>query len=262
MPKSKTVSLSEARISKNTRIYAIGDVHGCLRELNKLWKKIQHDLEDRPIAKHKVIFVGDYVDRGPECKAVIEKMISWQEAGEPITFIRGNHDYNFLRVINGIDERGLSGFIRYGGLATLESYGLSEKTVNKMLGENPGREERDKLSKWAKKAVGKSHIKFFENLVPWKAVGDFFFCHAGVQPERKLSDQDEYDLIWMREPFLSWNKPLQKVVVHGHTYRDEPETEKHRINLDTGCVYGGKLTALVLEGGKRRFLQVKSKFER
>ena len=261
MPKNKSVSLSEARISKNKRIYAIGDVHGCLRELKKLWKQIQRDLEDRPIEKHQVIFVGDYVDRGPECRAVIEQLISWQKAGEPITFIQGNHDYKFLRVINGIDERGLIGFKRYGGLATLESYGLSEKAVDKVLGENPGQKERDKLGKRTKEAVGKAHIKFFENLVLWKEVGDFFFCHAGVNPERELHDQDNHDLIWIREPFLSWDKPLQKVVVHGHTSCDEPETEKHRINLDTGCVYGGRLTALVLEGGKRRFLQVKSKFE-
>ena len=101
-----------------------------------------------------------------------------------------------------------------------------------------------------------SHRRFFETLHASHTEGDYLFVHAGIRPGLPLEGQDLDDLLWIREPFLSSDEDFGKIVVHGHTPTDQPEVRVNRIGLDTGAVYGGKLTALVLEGSARRFLQV------
>ena len=256
MTDKSTVTRSKAQIKKNLRVYAIGDIHGCLDELKSLLGLIERDLKKNPIKSHRLIFLGDYVDRGPQCKGVIKHLIKVKREGAPATFLLGNHDQRLISAHTEIEPRMLPGFIKFGGLKTLASYGLGDDDFKVLRKDDPKPKDLKKFSKKLRGIMGEAQIKFLDELQLHTQQDDYFFCHAGVDPERKFTDQDPHDLVWMREPFLSWKKPLKKVVVHGHTVRDAPESLPHRINVDTGCVYGEALTAVVLEGTKQRFLQV------
>ncbi|MEP1093344.1 MAG: metallophosphoesterase family protein [Rhizobiaceae bacterium] len=259
MAKTKTVSGGDARVEKGMRVFAIGDIHGCIDELKELLKLIKKDLNDHPVEKHRIIFIGDYVDRGPDSKAVIDRLIKLREKGHPVTFLRGNHEEKLITAFTAIDRRNMPGFIKYGGPETLQSYGLTGKAVDRILGTNPRTKDYEKFSAEVRSHLGKSHVEFLTGLPTSTIEGDYFFCHAGVNPRAPFDIQRDYDLIWMREPFLSWDKPLERVVVHGHTPRLRVGKHAHRINVDTSCVYGNLLTAVVLEGKKQRYLQVAAK---
>ena len=259
MADKSTVKLNKARLPEGMRIYAIGDIHGCRRELKALLKLIRKDLKNKPVDHHRLIFVGDYVDRGPDSKGVIDLLIKMKKRGAPVTCLMGNHEEKLIRAFTDIDRRKMSGFTKYGGLETLASYGLEAKTVARILGDKPGRAEFEKFSRKVRKHLGKKHMGFLAKLKTHTQEGDYFFCHAGVNPQRSLAEQEPVDLIWIREPFLSWEQPLEKVIVHGHTPRNRPQERDHRINIDTACVYGETLTAVVLEGKKHRYLQVPAK---
>ena len=267
MAKSKTVALGKTRIPKDMRVYAIGDIHDCIVELKELLKLIKKDLKQHPIEKHRIIFIGDYVDRGPDSNAVIDRLIKLREKSHPVTFLRGNHEEKLITAFTAIDRRNISGFIKYGGPETLQSYCLTGKAVNRILGSNPRSKDYEKFSSEVRSHRGKVHVEFLTSLPTSTIEGDYFFCHAGVNffcharvnPRTSFDIQPDYDLIWMREPFLFWGKPLEKVVVHGHTPRRWVGTHPHRINVDTSCVYGNLLTAVVLEGKSQRFLQVAAK---
>ncbi|MEM8749001.1 MAG: metallophosphoesterase family protein [Pseudomonadota bacterium] len=249
------VSLDDARLAPGKRLYAIGDIHGCLIELNALLDRIRDDLEQRPVEQHRIIFIGDYVDRGPDSKGVITRLIDLRETGQPVQFLRGNHEEKLINAINGMTLEAVDGFARYGGLETLASYGLNDLGH---LSSSMKKKHLNRLTDDIAAAVGSEHREFLDNLETSFVEGDYFFCHAGVDPTRSLNDQSEHDLVWMREPFLSHKKRLEKVVVHGHTPRRAVEFRRHRVNVDTGCVYGGTLTALVLEEGEKRLLEVAS----
>lgn len=240
------------------RVYAIGDIHGCLDELTSLLTRIKKDLAARPIKNHRLIFLGDYVDRGPQSKAVIDLLIEIKNSDEPATFLRGNHDERLITAHSDIKPEALPGFVRYGGLKTLASYGFGDKVFKLLRQDAPKPKDLKKFSKKLLTRLGDRQIRFLDELELNTHQDDYFFCHAGVDPKRRLDDQDPHDLVWIREPFLSWGKPLAKVVVHGHTVRPAPESLKHRINVDTGCVYGRALTAVVLEGRKQRFIKVRA----
>lgn len=261
MAKKNNVALGDAHLRKGFRIYAIGDIHGCLKELNELVNLIEKDLKKRPVKQYRLIFIGDYVDRGPDTRGVVQFLMKLQKRKVPATFLRGNHEEKLVAAGRRLNSLTLPGFVRYGGLETLASYGLSPDEFYTILGSDPRTRHFRKLGNRIKECVGKPHRRFFKRLKSHETHGDYFFCHAGVDPQRKLHRQRAFDLVWMREPFLSWGTPLSKVVVHGHTPREEPELLPHRINIDTGCVYGGKLTALVLEGRKQRLLQVTSSYD-
>ena len=259
MADKKTVERGKSKISKDMRVYAIGDIHGCIDELKELLKLIKQDLKESPIAQHRIIFIGDYVDRGPDSKAVIDRLIKMRDKGHPVTFLRGNHEEKLITAFTAIDRRNMAGFIKYGGPETLQSYGLTGKAVDRILGKNPSSKDYERFSKEVRSHLGKSHVEFLTSLPTSTVEGDYFFCHAGVNPRASFDLQRDYDLIWMREPFLSWGKPLEKVVVHGHTPRQRVGKHPHRINVDTSCVYGNLLTAVVLEGKSQRYLHVAAK---
>ena len=258
MAKSNTNSLGQASVGKDMRVYAIGDIHGCVDELKALLKLIKADLATHPVKKHRLIFIGDYVDRGPDCKGVIDRLLKLKSKGHPVTFLRGNHEEKLMTAFSGINQRQFDGFAKYGGLETLASYGLTAEKLQLELGGKAKVFNLKAFSKAVRKYLPKKHIKFLTKLKSSTKQGDYFFCHAGVDPEVPFNKQNEFDLVWMREPFLSWDKPLERVVVHGHTPRDKPQARPHRINVDTACVYGGALTAVVLEGTTHRFLQIKA----
>lgn len=235
--------VGEARTPKGLRIYAIGDIHGCIDPLKTLVGMIDRDLAEQPAPRHVIVFLGDYVDRGPANRQVIDYLIELHHSNRECVFINGNHDDRFLGIYKHPELIGPE-FLKWGGVATLRDYGIVQ---------NPG-EEINALHFRAGKAIPRKHVEFLQNLQNYYQSGDYFFCHAGVRPGVALDDQSAHDLVWIRQDFLQYKKPYEKVVIHGHTPHRKPEVKKNRINVDTYCYETGNLTALVLEGNSQRFL--------
>ena len=236
--------VGDAQPEPGLRIYAIGDVHGCHDELCELLALIDADIAANPVSVTRLIFLGDYVDRGPENRKVINELIGLQQSDRDVEFLLGNHDERILTFINN-PALVWDGVMKWGGARTLEDYGIVPK---------PGEDEESVRQRFAD-ALPRSHYAFLSGLKPSTQSGDYFFCHAGVRPGIAFEDQAEHDLIWIRHDFLLHGAPFEKVVVHGHTPVDEVEVKTNRINIDTRCYVSGVLTAVVLEGTEIRFLQ-------
>ncbi len=236
--------VGEARIAAGLRIYAIGDVHGCLREFDQLIRKIDKDLKDNPVKKHQLVCLGDYVDRGPDVKDVIERLMKLDKSDRDTVFLKGNHEDWLLGFLDDPDVMGAS-YLNWGDLLTLNSYGVEN---------NPGAVNTD-LAKAARRLIPTKHRVFLKKLPVYHCVGDFCFVHAGIRPGINLGKQLEHDLIWIRDDFLQHSKPFDRVVVHGHTPTNKPEVHPNRINVDTRCYDTGILTALVIEERDIRFIQ-------
>lgn len=227
-----------------SRVYAVGDVHGCLSELQKLVELIRADSSFLEGELH-LVFVGDYIDRGPASAGVIDYLVSGRLPGCHHRFLMGNHEEAMLDVMGGETES-LSGWLRYGGMHTLQSYGIGRAEVLKLGVDLPRR---------IREVVPASHAKFLRNLEDQVRIGDYLFVHAGIRPGTPLPQQEQFDLRWIRDEFLEDDETDHGVmVVHGHTIAAEPEVKRNRIGIDTGCFSSGRLTALVLEGTERRFL--------
>ena len=252
----KTVKLGEASLRKGLRIYAVGDIHGCLDELKQMLRIIKKDRKKNPVKDYRIVFLGDYLDRGPNSRKVISKLTKLCKAKpKRIICLLGNHDEKLLSAASPQSDDWLELYFRYGGGDTLNSYGFNEKDLRDAeLGKLRGRP----LARRICKIVPELHWQFLESLPRSCSFDDYFFAHAGVDPKRSFDDQKAHDLCWMREPFLSWKKPLAKVVIHGHTRQSEPDIRLNRINVDTSCCYGEKLTAVVLQEDTYRFLEVQS----
>ncbi|MEE9313434.1 MAG: metallophosphoesterase family protein [Rhizobiaceae bacterium] len=254
-----SVKVGTAHAGKKMRIYAIGDVHGCLDEMKDMLKLIKRDLKTRPIKHHRIVFVGDFVDRGPDSKGVVKYLKKLIRKNKHVTCLFGNHDEKLLLARKEMPLDKFDSYFRFGGAETMLSYGVSTKKL-KRISDNPiNKKAAISFAKKAKKRIPKSHVKFLKKLPRSITIGDYFICHAGVHPQVALDEQKEQDLIWIREPFLSWDRPLDKVIIHGHTRRSKPDVRKVRINVDTSCCYGGELTAVVLEGVDHHFLTVKAR---
>ena len=238
--------LGEARVPEGLRVYAIGDVHGCDGLLAEIHDKIEADLAMAAPESHRIIHLGDYVDRGPDTAAVIERVSRLADADEHILCLRGNHEEMLLDFLWDGPDAGYD-FLANGGGATLASYGIG-------LGHWRER-EGEKLAAQFAARLPANHRAFLENLPYSVRFGDYFFCHAGVRPGVALDRQDPFDLTWIREDFLDSDADFGAVIVHGHTPAHEPEVRPNRINIDTGAVLGGPLTCLVLEGDGYRFIQ-------
>ncbi|MSU88557.1 serine/threonine protein phosphatase [Rhodobacteraceae bacterium 2CG4] len=222
------------------RIYAIGDVHGCLEQLDTVLDRIAADLAQRPHDAPLIVFLGDYGDRGPDSRGVIERLVALAAEPLPTLFLLGNHDHMFLEYLREPPVRGsdrLHWLSRaLGGSRTLASYGV---TANALA---PGRAHRAFV-----RAVPAAHVAFLEGAAFGARIGGYFFAHAGIRPGVPLDRQDLWDLIWIREPFLSDTGAHPAVVVHGHTPTDRVENHGNRIGVDTGAVFGGRLSCIVLE---------------
>jgi serine/threonine protein phosphatase 1 len=220
------------------RIYAIGDIHGCLDLLNELLARISSDVALRPTVRPLYVFLGDYIDRGTSSRETIDRLIEHGKTHESI-FLKGNHE---LIAIKCLSDRGLfDQWLRLGGLETLVSYGVPAETLanGKQIAE---------LQSAFHGALPQAHFRFFRDLKNSFECGDFFFAHAGVKPNVELSRQKENDLLWIRGEFLSSRDDFGKIVVHGHTPTREIEVGPNRINIDTGAFATGRLSCLVLEG--------------
>ncbi|GAB6054325.1 metallophosphoesterase family protein [Magnetospira thiophila] len=235
----------EARVLDGVRAYAIGDIHGRSDLLAALHRQIAEDLAAHEHDRSVLIYLGDYVDRGPDSRGVLE-MLRAAPPTDAAVYLKGNHEAMMLEFVEH-DRFGPSWF-QYGGRETAESYGVE------LMSEAPVDQRFSLLSKALRAAVPDPHMAFLRALVPSYRLGDYFFAHAGVHPQVSLDDQSEQDLLWIREPFLNWRGDLGAVVVHGHTIATEPELRAHRIGIDTGAYASDHLTCLVLDGAERQFL--------
>lgn len=240
------MSTMTATIPAGGRVYAIGDLHGRLDLFEPLWAAILDDDRRRPPATTSFIFLGDYIDRGRQSAALLDRLIAVAAEEPGARFLMGNHEELFLAALDGNVEA-TRVFLRAGGRETVLSYGLSEDDYD--------RAGFDDVIDKLRAMVPSAHRRFLDALEPMVVVGDYVFVHAGIRPGVPLADQSPSDLRWIRNPFLEHRECLEKVVVHGHTISDEVEVRPHRIGLDTGAFNGGALSAIGLEAGRRWVLQ-------
>jgi serine/threonine protein phosphatase 1 len=234
------------RVPGGTRVYCVGDIHGRDDLLGEMAEHVKADLEGHSFDTVVTIFLGDYVDRGFGSMHVLERL-SRKEWPTPMIALAGNHE-DLLRAFLE-KERVLEVWRSLGGLETLHSYGVD-------VGPAMAGRDFDAVQAAFVARFPEHHRHFLESLKVSTAVGDYFFCHAGVRPGVPLDFQDPNDLLNIREPFLSSEAEYGKLVVHGHTPSIAPEIHPNRIGIDTGAYATGELTCLVLEAETRRFLSV------
>ena len=219
------------------RIYAIGDVHGCLEQLDALLAMIEADEARREPAETTLVFLGDLIDRGPASAQVVGRVRSLA-ATRAVRCLIGNHEEVFLGVLDG-DPKALRLFCRIGGRETALSYGIAPDAFE--------RSSYEDLAALLAAAVSPEHRALLAGASDMEVIGDFAFVHAGVRPGRSLEEQSAGDLRWIRDPFLHHDKRLEKMVVHGHTIADAVEFRPHRIGVDTGAYLSGRLSAVGFE---------------
>ncbi len=211
------------------RVFIVGDIHGCLDMLERLLDKIDWN----PDCGDRLIFLGDYIDRGENSKGVLDLLVDISARSPFVQFLIGNHEHIFLEYLN---TGKISTFLLNGGDATLESY------------------RRDESSEGGVE-IPHDHIAFLRSLEHWIELEDYYVVHAGFRPGIDLEKQAFEDLIWIRDAFIFSNYDFGKKIVFGHTPFHEPLLEKNKIGLDTGAVYGNKLTCLELPAFRFHFVE-------
>jgi len=212
------------------RIFAIGDLHGCLDKLKQLISVIAAD----PV-NDTLVFIGDYIDRQPGGRDVVDYILQLKEDYQDVICLRGNHEDMLLGYLEGMDE---DLYLANGGMMTLAAYGISPLDAPRVR----------------KEKIPKSHLHFFESLLPYYETDRYIFVHAGLLPGIPLAAQSAHDLQWIRREFIVSDFDFGKKVIFGHTHFSAPLVTENKIGIDTGAVYGGKLTCVELPAEK--FYQV------
>ena len=226
------------------RLYVVGDIHGRADLLEQMIAKITRDLDPALAKGCLTVTLGDYVDRGPESRMVVDRLA---DNPFPTAFIalKGNHEVLLERFLS--DPSTVQLWRNLGGLETLHSYGVDVSRVMRGTGyEEAAAALRDRLPR--------KHLEFLQRLGTSLSAGGYFLCHAGVRPGIPLAQQSEDDLLWVRDDFLDSRDDFGKVVVHGHTPVEAPDIRINRINIDTGAFMTGRLTCAVLDGDRLRVL--------
>lgn len=234
-----------ASVPAGRRIYAVGDIHGRLDLLDRLLALIDGDDAARPHCASEIVFLGDLVDRGPDSRGVVERLLALSRSGRPVRFLLGNHEQVFLRAAEG-DASALRFLIRIGGKQTLLSYGITEEEYRSL--------DFDELARVVPTKVPREHLDFLASFERLVEAGDYLFVHAGLRPGVAIEDQETKDLCWIRDDFLNHRDSFGKIVVHGHSITDDVDDRPNRIGIDTGAFASGRLTAIGLEGAERWFL--------
>jgi serine/threonine protein phosphatase 1 len=215
----------------------------------RMQARIARDLAQRPAADWRVIHLGDYIDRGPESAQVLA-MLAGRAQDPHALFLRGNHDQFLIDFLAGGGSEGFDIWMYNGGTETLDSFGIDGARA--AYDSDPS--DLDRLRARLAAALAPGVAGFLDGLGTMLRFGDYVFVHAGLRPGVALEAQDPRDLIWIREPFLSDPRDHGAVVVHGHTPVEAVEVRANRIGIDTGAVFTGRLSCLVLEGAGQALL--------
>lgn len=227
------------RLPEGVRIYAVGDIHGCADLLEGVFRRIDADCASFASPRTVEVYLGDLIDRGGASRRVIDLLIE-RKLKHEVVCLKGNHEDLALRFLNSphIFEE----WADLGGRETLMSYGLTP------LARKP--DEMAALAGAFAAALPPAHRNFLLGLPAFYSCDDFFFVHAGVKPGVPLERQREQDLLWIRQEFLSWDAPFEKMIIHGHTPVRVPDFRDNRVNVDTGAYATGHLSCLRVEGSE------------
>ncbi|NND49987.1 MAG: serine/threonine protein phosphatase [Rhizobiales bacterium] len=234
----------QAALPAGTVVHAVGDVHGRSDLLDEVFSRIDRDRADYPDHKAIEIYLGDYVDRGPDSSGVVDRLIARSRDRE-VELLRGNHDAFFVEMLG--DAKRLEHWEQLGGVQTMLSYGIK-------LRANLTPQGHERMHREWCTAVPQSHRAFFAGLRNSLTIGDYFFVHAGIRPGIALDRQSADDLLWIREEFHRSKSDHGKMVVHAHSPVEAPEFHGNRINIDTKAYASGVLTCLRLVGSAREII--------
>jgi serine/threonine protein phosphatase 1 len=233
----------------DTVIYAVGDIHGRLDLLHRIQQCIADDAKRRTESRRQVVYLGDYVSRGPDSADVVDRVREWLPDGFERITLKGNHEDLLLRFLDGEINTGRH-WLDYGGLEAMSAYGV-------FIADREARDDASvtALGKDLAARIPALHLEFFRSLRISHSAGDYFFVHGGVRPGVPLPEQSDRDCLWIRKTFLNSQADHGAMVVHGHCISDQPEIRHNRIGIDTGAYRSDVLTCLVLNGETRGFLQ-------
>ena len=232
------LSPAPGRLPPGRRVYAIGDIHGCAEQLANLHAAIAEDLAARPVASALLLHVGDYVDRGVDSRGVIERLAGGSPIpGTEMVNLMGNHENTMIDALSG-ERAAATDWLFAGGRPSLKSYGVDPDSPRET---------------W-RSQIPEAHMAFLKGLKLMHREGGYAFVHGGVRPGVPLEDQARDDVLRMRQPFLYSEMDFGAVVVHGHSPVKAPVIRHNRIAIDTGAVFGGDLTCLVLEEDQLGFI--------
>jgi serine/threonine protein phosphatase 1 len=226
-----------SRLPEGVRIYAIGDVHGRADLLEQVFTRIDTHIAAYPVDRPIHVLVGDYIDRGPNSREVLDRLLERAKSSEMV-LLKGNHETFVLEFLR--NPAMLQSWSQMGGLETLMSYGVTPSL-------NADAQTQKELAITLQATLPKSHLMLLKSLQSSFSCGGFFFAHAGVKPGVPLAEQREADLLWIRDEFLLYEGKFDKIVVHGHTPVREVDIRPNRINIDTGAYATGRLTCLVIQ---------------
>jgi serine/threonine protein phosphatase 1 len=234
------------------RVYAVGDIHGRLDSLDAMLDLIERDRASLPDARTTIVFLGDFVDRGPDSRGVVERMLNLIITETTICALKGNHEEILLSAAAN-DRASLALFNRVGGKQTMLSYGMTDDEYDHLA--------LSELAGSIRQYIPQQHLDYLAGLAEHLSIGSYRFVHAGVRPGIAFDEQVGSDLRWIRAEFLNHKGAHDGIVVHGHTVTDAPVNLVNRIGIDTGAFASGRLTAVVLENQERRFLSTQPDME-
>jgi serine/threonine protein phosphatase 1 len=233
-------------IPENQRVYAVGDIHGRADLVERMHEIIISDAAEHSDNKNFIIYLGDYLDRGPYVRETIDLLLTAQSPGFECVYLMGNHEQIFLNFLG--EPSILSMWLGVGGGSTLMSYGL------KPPGSGFSAEKAHKVRDELREKIPAEHIGFIKNLRQSFLAGDYLFVHAGIRPAVPIEDQTPEDLYWIRDEFLNSDADHGQMVIHGHTISEDIQHFSNRIGIDTGAYASGVLSCAVLEEDRVKFL--------
>jgi serine/threonine protein phosphatase 1 len=223
----------------------VGDIHGRADLLADLHQRLDIETDGTHPVPPIEIYLGDYVDRGTHSRDVIDSLIL-RSQDRHVVFLMGNHERMMLRALE--DPGSVMLWLQNGGDQTLRSYGVGPGDLKEAAQRDPAL-----ICRVMREIIPANHVGFLRALHMHFSIGGFLFVHAGIRPGVPLREQHENDCLWIRDDFLNSTVDHGFVVVHGHTPVQAPEFLRNRINLDTGAVFTGMLTCLMISDAELRF---------